>query len=140
MDILLKSLKGENLTLKNLMKKKKVNLLLFYNTYCLGCTGRAIPFAYELTRDFPELNLIVLHTNFGNQTFTENEILDIFTTKTSPFDIYIDPDAEAYNHFKCEGTPHWIVLDQNLDLYRSIFGSQDQSQNRLFYALESLKN
>jgi peroxiredoxin len=140
MDILLKTLKGEIRTLKNLMKKKKVNLLLFYNTYCMGCTGRAIPFAYELTKDFPEVNLIVIHTNFGNQTFSENEILDIFTTKTSPFNIYIDPNAEAYKHFQCEGIPHWIVLDQELQIFRSIFGSQNQAQQRLWYALESLKN
>jgi peroxiredoxin len=140
MNIQLTTLEASSVSLKELFKKGKVNLLLFYNTYCLGCTGRAIPFAYELTQKFPELNLIVIHTNFGNQTFSKAEILDIFRTKTSPFAIYIDPHQAAYKHFECEGTPHWVVLDQELKIFRSIFGSQNQSQNRLFYALESLKH
>lgn len=140
MEIKLKSLNGKTLSINNLLKEGKINLILFYNTYCLGCTGRAIPFAYELTQDFPELNMIVIHTNFGNQNFSKTEILNIFTTKTSPFEIYIDPNAEAYKHFKCEGTPHWIVFDENLEIFRSIFGSQTQSQQRLWYAIESLKD
>lgn len=139
MQIQLKSLEGKELTLTQLLSKGKVNLILFYNTYCLGCTGRAIPFAHELTKDFPELNLVVIHTNFGNQSFSKAEVLDIFRSRMSPFDIYIDPDAEAYKHFQCEGTPHWVILDRELQTFRSIFGSQNQSQNRLFYALESLK-
>ncbi|MBZ9652753.1 TlpA family protein disulfide reductase [Psychroflexus montanilacus] len=138
MQIQLKSLEGKELTLTQLLSKGKVNLILFYNTYCLGCTGRAIPFAHELTKDFPELNLVVIHTNFGNQSFSKAEVLDIFRSRMSPFDIYIDPDAEAYKHFQCEGTPHWVILDRELQTFRSIFGSQNQSQNRLFYALESL--
>lgn len=138
MQIQLKSLEGKELTLTQLLSKGKVNLILFYNTYCLGCTGRAIPFAHELTKDFPELNLVVIHTNFGNQSFSKAEVLDIFRSRMSPFDIYIDPDAEAYKHFQCEGTPHWVILDRELQIFRSIFGSQNQSQNRLFYALESL--
>lgn len=139
MEIQLKSLDGDTLSVNSLLKEGMVNLTLFYNTYCLGCTGRAIPFAYELSQDFPGLNLIVIHSNFGNQSFSKKEILDVFTTKTSPFDIYIDPKAEAYHYFECEGTPHWIVLDQKLTNYRSIFGSQDQAQQRLWYAIESLK-
>ncbi|NEV92905.1 hypothetical protein G3567_01935 [Psychroflexus sp. YR1-1] len=139
MEIQLKSLENDRLSVNDLLKQGQINLILFYNTYCLGCTGRAIPFAYELTREFPQLNLIVIHTSFGNQSFSKSEILDIFTAKTSPFPIYIDPKAEAYHYFACEGTPHWIVLDANLKPYRSIFGSQDQAQQRLWYALESLK-
>jgi len=140
MEIELLTLDENPIGLKSLLKGNQPNLILFYNTYCLGCTGRAIPFAYELTKDFPELNLIVIHTNFGNQLFSKSEILDIFRSKQSPFEIYIDPNAEAYKYFECEGTPHWIVLDQKLQQFRSIFGSQHQAQHRLFYALESLKN
>lgn len=139
MKIELKSLDGKAFSLDDLTKQGEVNLILFYNTYCLGCTGRAIPFAYELTQNFPEVNLIVIHTNFGNQSFSKTEILDIFTTKSSPFEIYIDPKAMAYHHFNCEGTPHWILLNKDLEIYRSIFGSQTQAQQRLWYALESLK-
>lgn len=138
MEIQLSSLDGDTLSVNDLLKEGKVNLMLFYNTYCLGCTGRAIPFAYELTQEFPELNLIVIHSNFGNQSFSKSEILDIFTTKISPFAIYVDPKAEAYNFYECEGTPHWVILDQSLAVFRSIFGSQNQAQQRLWYAVESL--
>lgn len=140
MDIQLNSLDGETLSVTDLLREEKVNLMLFYNTYCLGCTGRAIPFAHELSKEFTDLNLMVIHTNFGYQSFSKQEILDIFTTKTSPFEIYIDPNAEAYNYFNCEGTPHWVILDQKLNIFRSIFGSQNQAQQRLWYAIESLKS
>lgn len=139
MNFQLTTLEGTPIWFESLLKRKATNLILFYNTYCLGCTGRALPFAYALRQDFPDLNLVVIHTNFGNQSFSKAEILDVFTSKSSPFDIYIDPNAEAYQYFNCEGTPHWIVLDKDLTHFRSIFGSQKQSQNRLFYALESLK-
>jgi len=46
----------------------------------------------------------------------------------------------VYDHFKAEGTTHWIVLDKELEIFRSIFGSQQQSQRRLWYALEALKD
>lgn len=138
MENYLESLDGEVVLLRNLLKKGRANLLLFYNTACLGCTGRAVPLAYELTKDFPELNLVVIHTNFGNQRFSKSEILDIFTSKVSPFDIYIDPQAKVYEQYECEGTPHWVLLDQKLNLYRNIFGSQAPAQQRLWYALESL--
>ena len=138
MENYLESLDGEVISLRHLIKKGRANLLLFYNTACLGCTGRAVPLAYELSLEFKDLNLIVIHSNFGKHRFSKAEILSIFTTKTSPFEIYIDPQAKVYEHYQCEGTPHWVLLDQNLDLYRSIFGSQAQAQQRLWYALESL--
>jgi len=138
MNIQLLTLDKETVVLNSLLKRDRPNLILFYNTYCLGCTGRAIPFAYELTKDFHELNLIVIHTNFGNQTFSKAEILDIFKSKNAPFDIFIDPQAKAYEHFDCEGTPHWVVLDKDIQRFRSIFGSQTHAKQRLFYALESL--
>ncbi|WP_019037218.1 TlpA family protein disulfide reductase [Psychroflexus tropicus] len=137
MDIELLTLNKETISLSSLLSTEQPNLILFYNTFCLGCTGRAIPFAFELTKDFPKLNLIVIHTNFGNQSFSKSEILDIFRSKSSPFEIYIDPNAEAYKYFECEGTPHWIVLDLKLQQFRSIFGSQTQAQQMLFYALEA---
>lgn len=139
MIVKLKTLDDIQVNFSSLLKRSKPNLLLFYNTLCLGCTGRALPFAYKLSQEFSNMNLIVIHTNFGNTSYTKSEILEIFTSSISPFEIYIDPEAELYNFFNCEGTPHWILLDSNLKLFRSIFGSQVQAQQRLWYALEALE-
>lgn len=140
MTVKLNSLDNNQVDFSSLLKRSKPNLVLFYNTLCLGCTGRALPFAYKLSKEFSNMNLMVIHTNFGNTSFTTSEILEVFTAKTSPFEIYIDPKAELYNDFNCEGTPHWILLDANLKVFRSIFGSQVQAQQRLWYALEALES
>lgn len=113
-------------------------LLLLYNNQCLGCTGRAIPFAFELQQKHSNIKVIGIHSNFGNKTMDKSDIMSIFTTKTLPFPIYLDEDHSVYDYFKSEGTPQWIILTKTGDVYRSIFGSQGNAQNRLLYALESL--
>lgn len=128
--------KQQVINLKDLLAVDKVNLLLFYNTDCLGCTGRAIPFAYELMKSHPDkLNLIVVHVDFGRD-IDKTAILDIFRSKQSPFPIYRDQKAQLYNALQCEGTPHWVVLNDDAEISHSIFGSQANAQLRLHYILE----
>lgn len=112
-------------------------LLLFYNNQCLGCTGRAIPLAYELQKQFSSIQVIGIHANFGHAV-TEEEIRSIFTIDELPFPIYIDEKHKLYDFFRSEGTPQWILLRPNGTVFRSIFGSQQGAQNRLYYALEEL--
>lgn len=112
-------------------------LLLFYNSDCLGCTGRALPYAYQLSKDFPELAVIALHVDFG-RVHSESEILEVFTSGQAPFPLFRDIDRKLYQAFKCEGTPHWILLDRDKTVVNSIFGSQDQAQNRLQYGIAEL--
>lgn len=118
--------------------KDKPILLLLYNNSCLGCTGRAIPLAYKIKQEFSFIEVIGIHCNFGNTPITFNDIKRIFTTQELPFPIYLDENHSVYNFFKSEGTPQWILLTKNGNLYRSIFGSQANAENRLYYALESL--
>jgi len=113
-------------------------LLLLYNNQCLGCTGRAIPFAYELQQKHSNVKVIGIHCNFGDIATNKKDITSIFTSQTLPFPIYLDEDHSIYDSFKSEGTPQWIILTKSGELYRSIFGSQGNAQNRLLYALESL--
>lgn len=134
---LLKTLDHEEIQLEELLSPSKKNLLLFYHTNCLGCTGRAIPFAYDLLKKNPTtLNLIVIHADFGTTDNSKEEILEIFHTKEAPFPIYRDVDAKLYHTLHCEGTPHWILLSENGAVLNSIFGSQDNAQLRLHYMLE----
>ena len=113
-------------------------LLLFYNNACLGCTGRAIPLAYQFKQDYKNIEVIGIHSNFTSNDVSKKDILSIFTIKELPFPIYIDRDHKTYDFFNSEGTPQWILLTSKGEVYRSIFGSQDNAQNRLYYALENL--
>ncbi|GAK90598.1 hypothetical protein JCM19297_1914 [Nonlabens ulvanivorans] len=116
----------------------KVQLLLIYNNDCLGCTGRAIPLAYEFQLQFPNIEVAAIHSDFTNREGNKENIKAIFTSGEIPFPIYIDQHHQVYDQFKAEGTPQWLLITATGELYRSIFGSQDNAKNRLFYALESL--
>ncbi len=113
-------------------------LLLIYNNRCLGCTGRALPLAYELKNAFSAVEVIGIHSNFGGETVTAADIKGVFVSGTLPFPIFIDDDASLYQMFNSEGTPQWVLITPDKTVYRSIFGSQDNAKNRLYYALESL--
>ena len=124
----------------DLLKKysNKPLLLLFYNNACLGCTGRAIPLAYQFKQDYKDIEVIGIHSNFTSNNVSKEDILSIFTINELPFPIYIDKDHKMYDFFDSEGTPQWVLLTTKGEVYRSIFGSQDNAQNRLYYALENL--
>lgn len=118
--------------------KNKVLLLIIYNNDCLGCTGRAIPLAYEFQQQYPSIQVAGIHADFVNREGTKASIKSIFTSGENPFPIYIDEHHKVYDQFNSEGTPQWILISEKGELFRSIFGSQDNAQNRLYYALESL--
>src|SRR5690554_3107910 len=102
--IRLTDLQEENHSFSTLIASGKLNLVLFYNTHCLGCTGRAIPLAYSLQKEYQFLNLIVIHSNFRKTEFTKEEVLSVFTDQESPLEIYREPFHELYDFFSCEGT------------------------------------
>ena len=87
-DIELVALNGDKHTFPELIKSNSFNLILFYNTNCLGCTGRAIPLAYKLKSEFDFISLIVIHSSFRPATFTREEVLAVFTDNESPIQIY----------------------------------------------------
>lgn len=118
--------------------KNKVLLLLIYNNDCLGCTGRAIPLAYEFQQQYPSLQVAGIHSDFLNREGTKETIKAIFTSGENPFPIYIDKHHKVFDQFQAEGTPQWLLISEKGELFRSIFGSQKNAQNRLYYALESL--
>lgn len=118
--------------------KNKVMLLIIYNNDCLGCTGRAIPLAYEFQQKYPSIKVAGIHADFKNKEGSKTSIKSIFTSGENPFPIYIDEHHKVYDQFNSEGTPQWLLISEKGELFRSIFGSQDNAQNRLYYALESL--
>ncbi|MCX7551862.1 TlpA family protein disulfide reductase [Xanthomarina sp. F2636L] len=138
-NILVNTLDAETIDLINEYKSKPL-LILFYNNQCLGCTGRAIPLAYQFSKEYPKLSVVAIHSSFGNQSISKQDILGIFTSKEVPFPIYFDQQSKWFDFFKCEGTPHWILLNDKAQVFRSFYGSQDNAQNRLYYAIEELLN
>jgi peroxiredoxin len=124
----------------DLIKKHKGKpiLAIIYNNQCLGCTGRAIPLAYELQKENPGIQVVGIHSSFNNEKVTENDIKKIFTKAELPFPIFLDKDHSVYDQFDSSGTPQWVLITKDGLLSRSIFGSQEGAQNRLLYALEGL--
>ncbi|WP_339920194.1 redoxin domain-containing protein [uncultured Flavobacterium sp.] len=116
----------------------KAILAIIYNNQCLGCTGRAIPLAHQLQKENEAVQVVGIHTNFTNAKVTESEIKSIFTIDELPFPIFLDEDHSVYDQFESDGTPQWILITKDGILSRSIFGSQENAQNRLFYALQQL--
>ncbi|MCO5247534.1 MAG: hypothetical protein M9887_01080 [Chitinophagales bacterium] len=135
LDYPLTDLNGQTHTLRSLVQKDKFNLLLFYNNDCLGCTGRALPLAYDLSQSYPFVHLVVIHTTFGNRSYTAQDIKDIFTKGESPFPIYMEKSHELFDAFDCDGTPHWILMNDKFEVLHSFFGSQDGTQMKLEYAI-----
>ena len=135
--IAVKDLDGNSVDLMTTYKNQII-LLIIYNNDCLGCTGRAIPLAYDFQLKYPEIQVAGIHADFVNREGTKASIKSIFTSGENPFPIYIDEQHKVYDQFNAEGTPQWKKKKKNGELFRSIFGSQDNAKNRLYYALESL--
>ncbi|MDD2982915.1 MAG: hypothetical protein PHQ74_05970 [Crocinitomicaceae bacterium] len=134
-EIELQGLDGKSHSLPLLIQGNPFNLILFYNTNCLGCTGRAIPLAYKLEQAFDFINLIVIHSNFRPMPFTKDEVLSVFTNHESPMEIYRETKHELYDYFDCDGTPHWLIMTEHGEVVHSLFGSQDGAQLKLEYAI-----
>lgn len=126
----------------NLLEKYKGKplLIIIYNNQCLGCTGRAIPLAYEYQQEYPNLQVVGIHSIFNKKPVTEEDIKSIFTKNEIPFPIYLDQEHKIYDQFHAEGTPQWLLITREGNMYRSIFGSQLGAQNRLMYALDALSS
>ena len=136
-NIIVQDFQKNKVDLMNTYKGKPM-LVIIYNNACLGCTGRAIPLAYDFQEANPELQVVGIHSNFGIEEVSEADIKAIFTSGEIPFPIYIDENHKVYDQFKSEGTPQWLLFTKEAELYRSIFGSQEGAQNRLAYAIGEL--
>ena len=135
--ILVTDLDGRKIDLLTEYKDKAL-VLIIYNNSCLGCTGRAIPLAYDFQQNNPSIQVIGIHSDFGGTKTTKEAIKSIFTSGEVPFPIYMDENHQVFDQFESAGTPQWILITPKGELFRSIFGSQDGAQNRLFYAIEEL--
>lgn len=110
-------------------------LLLFFNLGCDGCMFRAIPVAREVEKQYPEIKLIGVHSNFGAFSRDAEQVKQDLAAHDIPFEVVIDDGHTTYDTYEAEGTPHWIYIDADGVVRRSIFGSQPNALQRLEYLL-----
>lgn len=113
-------------------------LLLFFNIGCLTCKSRAIPYARDLQRVFPGLELVGIHTHIEGPAYSSRQIEEVLALHKVAFPVYMDEGHAAFDRFRAEGTPHWGVFDPEGQLVRSVFGSFPNSLQRVYYALTEL--
>lgn len=110
-------------------------LLFFFNIGCDGCMFRGLPVAAEIARQYDEINVIGVHSTFNAFGHTLDQIRTEIDEHGVPFPVVLDSDHAVFDAFEAEGTPHWIFIDSEGKVERSIFGSQPNALQRLEYGL-----
>ena len=114
-------------------------LLLFFNVGCPGCMGRALPFSLDLAARYPGLQFIGIHTSFEKGSdFAPARIQAVVEYFDLPYPVYLDDGDATFLRYEAGGTPHWILIDADGIIRKSIFGSMDGARQRLDYALEEV--
>ena len=103
----------------------KALLILFFNLDCVGCLGRAIPYANRLVyEDGDRIGVVGIHTIFNNKPYSLEKFEEISDELYIRFPIYSDtPDRKTYTTYEAGGTPHWVLIDAEGKIIYSIFGS-----------------
>ena len=113
-------------------------LTLFFNIGCPACLGRAVPYAINLQKQFPHLQLLGIHTRFEGRAFPAEQIqLNLDRLKVD-FPVVIDQGHQTWSAYDAGGTPHWVLINSKGEIEKSIFGSMPNSLQRLDYSLIEL--
>ncbi|MEL6526343.1 MAG: TlpA disulfide reductase family protein [Chloroflexota bacterium] len=110
-------------------------MIFFFNLGCHGCMTRGIPLANEIVKQYPEVAVVGIHTNFEGLPHEKPAVLDALQAHDIQFPVFYDDGHATYTAYEAGGTPHWILLDEEGNIERSIFGSQPNAVQRLSYAL-----
>lgn len=110
-------------------------LLFFFNKDCLGCIGRGLPLARYFQHMYPEVKVAGIHANFPSATYSDSDLRELYEAQLLNFPVYQDEGAVAYKAFEAEGTPHWVFIGPGGEWLNSVFGSQENAQNRVYYQL-----
>lgn len=118
--------------------KGKPLLILFFYLGCPGCTGRAIPFANRMVHEHGDkINVLGIHSNFEGPEYGDGEIIAALESLHARFPFFRDSGlAATFHDYQAAGTPHWILVNRDGTVIRSIFGSDpDRALLRLDYAI-----
>lgn len=114
-------------------------LMLFWNIGCAGCTGRAVPAAKRFAKQYPDLQVVGVHTTFegpfGRDPEDVKKVVDYLNIE---YPIVLDEGHVTFDAYEAGGTPHWVIIDADGDVRKSFFGSMAGSMQRLEYSLAEL--
>ena len=113
-------------------------LILFFYLGCPGCTGRAIPFANKMAYEYTDkINIIGIHSNFEGPEYNDDDIVEKLKSLYVRFPVFKDSGlASTFYKYQAAGTPHWILVNREGNVIRTIFGSDpNRALLRLDYAL-----
>lgn len=113
-------------------------LLLFFNLGCIGCRGRAIPYADRFKELYPHLQVIGIHSNFSGIDYLPGQVSSFLYKQGVSFPVFLDQGKKTYEKYQAEGTPHWLLISSEGVLLKSIFGSMGNAIHRLDYGLIEL--
>ncbi|MDX1905398.1 MAG: TlpA disulfide reductase family protein [Bacteroidia bacterium] len=113
-------------------------LLLMFHVDCPGCIHRALPFALKLSRAYPDVQVMAIHTQPEGFNRSADFVLEALRQLSIPFPVWLDEGDTTYKRFGAEGTPHWWLTDQAGIVQKSIFGSMLNSLHRLDYGLSEM--
>ncbi|HCU45602.1 MAG TPA: TlpA family protein disulfide reductase [Sphingobacterium sp.] len=105
--------------------KGKPLLILFFYLGCPGCVGRAIPFANKMVFEHSgKINVLGIHSNFEGPEYSNGEIIQSLNALHVRFPFFRDLGlATTFFNYQAGGTPHWILINKEGIVIRSIFGS-----------------
>ncbi|MEL7534112.1 MAG: TlpA disulfide reductase family protein [Bacteroidota bacterium] len=113
-------------------------MLLFWNIGCPNCKSRALPFAKQLARAYPEIEMMGVHTRFEGPAYSPAQVNEIKQLLKIDFPMYLDQGKETWQAFAAEGTPHWVMIDAEGNIHRSVFGSMPGALQRLDFVLREM--
>lgn len=110
-------------------------VMFFFNLGCHGCMTRGLPLANEIAKQYPEVAVVGIHSNFESIPHAKTAVQAAIEEHGLVFPVVYDDGHATYSDYQAGGTPHWILLDESGEIERSIFGSQPNAVTRLSYAL-----
>lgn len=130
----LQTLEGEPApSLESLMGKPV--LILFWNLGCPGCKSRALPVTKQMREIYPDLQVIGVHTHSDN-SYSPRQVQEMQLLHKLDYPMYQDVEGgPTFEVFQAEGTPHWVLIDKDGKMLRSVWGSQEGQIQRLDYLL-----
>ena len=114
-------------------------LILFFYLGCPGCLSRAVPFANSLAFEYGDkINILGIHTHFEGPDYSDAELLTQMDALYTRFPVYRDAGlATTFHDYQAGGTPHWVLVDAEGLVVKSIFGSSpDRALLWLDYAIK----
>ena len=124
---------GQPVTLEAFRGKPLI--LLFFNIGCHGCMTRGLPVATEIARQYPGIQVVGIHSSFGAFGRDPEMVSAALQEFDINFPVLLDDGHTTFDAYQAEGTPHWIFIDADGQVSKSIFGSQPNVLQRIEYTL-----